>query len=63
MQSKGNSVTESTKEKIQYRGKILERNWDKSLKSFPRCYLQSPLLKHFTLPLLPTPLEQEWFVV
>jgi hypothetical protein len=26
------------------RGRILECNWDKSLKSFPPCYSQSPLL-------------------
>ncbi len=35
-------------------GRILERNWDKSLKSFPSCYSQSPLLTDFTSP----PLEQ-----
>jgi hypothetical protein len=27
-----------------YRGRILRRNWDKILKSFPPCYSQSPLL-------------------
>jgi hypothetical protein len=32
------------------RGRILERNWDKSLKSFPSCYSQSPLLTDFTSP-------------
>ncbi len=36
-------------------GRILGRNWDKSLKSFPPCYSQSPLLTDFT------PLEQKWF--
>jgi hypothetical protein len=37
---------------IQHRGRILGHNWDKSLKSFPPCYSQSPLLTHFTsLPL------------
>jgi hypothetical protein len=34
------------------RGRILGRNWDKSLKTFPPCYLQSPLLMDFT-PLPP----------
>jgi hypothetical protein len=29
------------------RGQILGRNWDKSLNSFPPCYLQSPLLTDF----------------
>ncbi len=32
-----------------YRGRNLGRNWDKSLKSFPLCYAQSPLLTDFTL--------------
>jgi len=32
------------------RDRILGRNWDKSLKSFPPCYSQSPLLKDFTPP-------------
>ncbi len=27
-----------------YRGRILGRNWNKSLKSFPPCYSQSPIL-------------------
>ncbi len=36
-----------------YRGRILGRNWDKSLKSSPPCYSQSPLLKDFA----PPPLE------
>ncbi len=30
------------------RGRILGRNWDKSLMTFPPCYLQSPLLTDFT---------------
>ncbi len=38
-----------------YRGQILGRNWDKSLKSFPSCYSQSPLLTGFTLR------QQKWF--
>ncbi len=38
-------------------GRILGRNWDKSLKSFPPCYSQS--LMYFTPP--PPPLEQELF--
>jgi hypothetical protein len=38
-------------------GRILRRNWDKSLKSFPPCYSKSPLLTDFTRPLL----EQKWF--
>jgi hypothetical protein len=29
------------------RGQILGRNWDKSPKSFPPCYSQSPLLTDF----------------
>ncbi len=41
------------------RGRILGRNWDKSLKSLPSCYSQSPLLKDFTPP--PPLLEQKWF--
>jgi hypothetical protein len=32
------------------RGRILGRNWDKSLKSFPPCNSQSPLLTDFTPP-------------
>jgi hypothetical protein len=36
--------------KIETRGRILGRNWDKSLKSFPPCYSQSPLPTDFTLP-------------
>ncbi len=36
------------------RGRILGRYWDRSLKSFPPCYLQSPLLLDFT-PLPPPP--------
>jgi hypothetical protein len=31
-------------------GRILGRNWDKSLKSFPPCYSQLPLLTDFTSP-------------
>jgi hypothetical protein len=38
------------------RGQTLGRNWDKSLKSFPPCYSQSPLLTDY-----PTSLEQKWF--
>jgi hypothetical protein len=33
---------------ILIRGRIIGRNWDKSLKSFPPCYSQSPLLMDFT---------------
>jgi hypothetical protein len=33
------------------RGRILGRNWDKSLKSFLPCYSHSPLLTDFTTPL------------
>jgi hypothetical protein len=40
---------------IMYRARILGRNWDNSLKSFPR-FSQSPLLTDFT----PSPLEQKW---
>ncbi len=39
-----------------FSGRILRRNWDKSLKSFPPCYSQSPLLTDFT-----PPPEQKWF--
>ncbi len=42
---------------INSRGRILGRNWDKSLQSFPPYQSQSPLLADFT-PLL---LEQKWF--
>jgi hypothetical protein len=31
-------------------GRILGRNWGKSLRSFPPCYSQSPLLTDFTPP-------------
>jgi hypothetical protein len=31
-------------------GRILGRNWDKSLKSFPPCYSKSPLMMDFTPP-------------
>jgi hypothetical protein len=34
------------------RGRILGRNWHESLKSFPPCYAQSPLLTDFTPPTL-----------
>ncbi len=33
---------------LQYRGRILGRNWEKNLKTFPPCSLQSPLLADFT---------------
>ncbi len=42
------------------RGRILGRNWDKSLKSFPPCYSQSPLQMDLPPP-PPTPQEQKWF--
>jgi hypothetical protein len=32
------------------RGRILGRYWDKSVESFPLCYLQSPLLSDFIPP-------------
>ncbi len=38
------------------RDRILERNWDKSLKNFPPCYSQLPLLTDFIHPL-----KQKWF--
>ncbi len=44
--------------KLTFRGRILGRNWDKSLKSFPPCYSQSPLPTDFTP--LPHSLEQKW---
>jgi hypothetical protein len=37
-------------------GRILERNRDKSLQSFPLCYSQSPLLKDSRFPI-----EKKWF--
>jgi hypothetical protein len=45
--------SDETRLKLTYtenRGRILGRNWDKSLKSFPPCYSQSPLLTDFTPP-------------
>ncbi len=45
--------------RTRYRGRILGRNWDKSLKSFPFCYSQSPLQTDFIPP--PPSLEQKWF--
>jgi hypothetical protein len=38
--------------KEQCRGQILGRNWDKSPKSFPPCYSQSPLLEQKWLKLV-----------
>jgi hypothetical protein len=32
------------------RPRILGRNWEKNLKSFPPCYSQSPLLMYFVPP-------------
>jgi hypothetical protein len=40
-------------------GRILGRNWEKSLNSFPPCYSQSSLLTDFTPP--PLPPGQKWF--
>ncbi len=41
-------------------GRILGSNLDKSLKSFPPCYSQSPILKDFTTP--PPPLSKSaWY--
>jgi hypothetical protein len=42
--------TGSTMCSEQFRGRILGRNWDKSLKSFPPCYSQSSLLMDFAPP-------------
>ncbi len=39
----------------QCRGRILGHNWDKSLKCFPPCYSQSPILRDFI------PHQQKWF--
>ncbi len=36
--------------RVFFGGRILGRNWDKSLKSFPHCYSQSPVLMDFTPP-------------
>ncbi len=41
------------------RGRILERNWDTSLKGFSPCYSQSPFLKDFMTP--PPPTQQKCF--
>ncbi len=41
------------------RGPILERNWEKSFKTFPPCYSQSSLLKKFTPP-PPPPAKVGW---
>ncbi len=41
------------------RGRIHRRNWDKSLKRFPPCYSQSPLLIDFTPP-PPPPDKSGW---
>jgi hypothetical protein len=38
-----------------FRGRILGRNWDKSLQSVPPCYSQSPLITDFTPPSPPPP--------
>ncbi len=46
-------VTASECIEEEYRDRILGRNRDKSLMSFPPCYLQSLLLTDFTLFLLP----------
>jgi hypothetical protein len=43
------------------RGQILGRNWDKSLKSVPPCFLQSPLQTDFNPLTPPPPLEQKLF--
>jgi hypothetical protein len=46
-----------------FRGWILGRDWDKSLKSlksFPPCYSQSSLLTDFTPPPPPPPPQQRW---
>ncbi len=40
------------------RDRILVRNWDKALQSFPPCYTQSPLLTDS-----PSPLGWNWFVM
>jgi hypothetical protein len=40
---------------ILYRGRILWRNWDKSLNSFPYCYSQSPPLTNSTNLRAPPP--------
>ncbi len=46
-----------------YRGRILGRNWDKSLKSLPPCYSQSPLLTNFTPPSPWSKVVWNWFVM
>ncbi len=43
-------VKSSSLDADRYRGRILGCNWDKNLKSFPHCYLQSPLLRNFIPP-------------
>jgi hypothetical protein len=48
---------------VQYRGRILGRNWDKSLKSFPPCYSQSPLLTDFSPDFLFVYIFSFWFYI
>jgi hypothetical protein len=42
------------------RGRILGHNWDKSLKSFPPCYSQSPLLIVPNICDFPDPLSSSY---
>ncbi len=50
-------------ERREWRGRILGRNWDKSLKSFPPCYSQSPLLTPSPPSLIEQKLFWNWFVM
>jgi hypothetical protein len=45
---------------VKYRGRILGRYWDKSLKNFPPCSPQSPL-QQILLPPPPPLFDQKWF--
>jgi hypothetical protein len=45
------------------RWRILGRNWDKIVTSFPPCYSQLPLLTDFTSPLLWAKAVWNWFVM
>ncbi len=42
--SKTRDSEKGNKKSVKTRGRILGRNWDKSLESFPPCYSQSPLV-------------------
>jgi hypothetical protein len=49
LQMKGHSL-DTLVSAVGSEAEFLGRKWDKSLKSFPPCYSQSPLLTDFTPP-------------